>query len=141
MQGDITYLCGGIGEGEARFMQAQAGSYDLHLTFASQSGAFLADVKVVIRAADGRALLEVRCDAPMLLVDLPRAGSYRIEADASGFLQTRTVRVTEGGARAGRHVVVSWPETEVARMQSGETTPSSGASHSGASGASTPEAR
>jgi hypothetical protein len=48
-----------------------------------------------------------------MLVDLPHAGTYRIQADAAGFSQSRTARV---GGRRVANVVVSWPQQAVARM-------------------------
>lgn len=131
-RGDVTYMCGGIGETEARFMNQQARDYDLKVTFASQTGAYLADVDVDIRGPRGESVLQTHCGAPILLVDLPRSGTYRIEADASGFEQARTVRVTKGRQTAS--AVVAWPQRVVAQMEpeiEPATTGASGATSGG----------
>jgi hypothetical protein len=138
-RGDVTYLCGGIGQSEARFMNQQASEYDLKLTFASQSGAYLADVNVDIRDARGGEVLQVHCGAPILLVDLPRSGTYRIQADAEGFTQTRTARVNAGRMQTASNVVVSWPQSAVAQMEPDEAPLATGGvddrARGGASGA------
>lgn len=111
MRNDITYLCGGVGEEEAAYIRQQASSYDLMLTFAARDGAYLADVNVDIADASGNRLLQARCDSPMMLVDLPRAGSYRIRADAGGHVVRRSVKVT-AGRKTGQHLataVLTWP--------------------------------
>lgn len=116
-RGDITYLCGGIGKTEAAYMNQQARDYDLKLTFAAQSGAYLADVDVDISRANGESVLQANCDGPIMLVDVARSGTYRIRADADGFIQTRTARVNAGRTQTASNVVVTWPRNAVAQMQ------------------------
>jgi len=115
-QGNVTWLCGGIGQSEASFMKQQARDYDLQLTFASQTGAYLADVHVDIRDAQGQTVLQAMCDGPIMLVDLPRSGTYRIQADASGFTQNRTARVSVDRPSAS-NVVMTWSRQAVAQME------------------------
>jgi hypothetical protein len=119
MRGDITYLCGGIGQTEARYMHQQARHYDLKLTFASQTGAYLADVDVDIRNAQGESVLQVKCDAPIMLVDFPRSGAYRVHADAAGFTQIQTVRVNADSGQRVASVAITWPQQIVAQMEPG----------------------
>ncbi len=96
----ITYLCGGVGEDESAYMkQAAKRDYDLIMTFAERSGNYLANVNVTIRDNRGNTVLETRCDAPMLLVDLP-AGSYRLHAEADGRAIERNARVVNAKGRA-----------------------------------------
>src|SRR5690606_35453665 len=115
--GDVTWMCGGVGAGEAGYMQQQARNFDLKLSFASAGGAYLADVDVDIRGPQGESVLQAKCEGPIMLVDLPRSGAYRITADIDGFAQTRTVRMSAGGKRTARNVVVTWPRSEVAQME------------------------
>lgn len=115
--GDVTYLCGGIGETEANYMQQQAKNYDMKLSFASASGAYLANVDVDIRGPQGDSILQASCDGPIMLVDVPRSGTYRVVADASGFEQRRTVRVNAGRTQTASNVVITWPRNVVAQMQ------------------------
>jgi hypothetical protein len=64
------------------------------LTFATSSGAYLADVAVRIADGRGAAVLEATCGGPIMLVDLPAAGTYQITATSSGASQQRSVSVT-----------------------------------------------
>lgn len=114
-RGDVTYLCGGIGKDEASYMQQQARNYDMKISFAAASGAYLADVDVDIRGPQGESILQVNCDAPIMLVDVPASGTYRIVADADGFRQTQTVRVQRD--RPVSLVALTWPSSDVARMR------------------------
>ena len=131
-QDDVTYLCGGVGAEESAFMKQEARSYDLMLTFAARNGAYLADVDVDIKDARGNDVLQTACDAPILLVDLPRSGTYRVRAEAAGYELNKTIRVN-AGKRTRPHVaaaVMSWPQQ--AAESGGAATTSTGAS--GASG-------
>ncbi|RJF99086.1 hypothetical protein [Noviherbaspirillum saxi] len=119
---DITYLCGGIGEEESNYMKQQARDYDLMLTFAARDGAYLADIAVDIHDAAGNEVLQARCDSPILLVDLPKRGTYRVSADAAGHVLQRQVKVNAGpktGRQLARAVLV-WPQ-EVAEVQGSGT--------------------
>jgi hypothetical protein len=129
---DITYLCGGIGEEETSFMKQEAKGYDLMLTFVARDGAYLADVNVTISDPQGTPVLQARCDSPMLLVDLPKSGNYRVTADAAGYSLQRQVKVnvTRKGSRHLSRAVLVWPQ-QVAEAQG--TPVSSGASEDGKS--------
>ena len=112
VQGDVTYLCGGVGADEAAYMKSEAKNYDLMLTFAARNGAYLADVNVDIADAKGNSVLQANCDAPIMLVDLPKSGNYRVRADAAGYAQNRTVKVATG-KKSRQHVAAAsivWPQ-------------------------------
>lgn len=116
----VTYLCGGVGQNESTYMQKVAAKdYDLMMTFAEKSGSYVADVDVSIKDARGKTVLETKCDAPILLVDLPSGGNYRIHADASGKALDRsaTVKAGKGNARQLRFV---WPNSAVAASKASE---------------------
>lgn len=145
VQGDVTYLCGGVGEDEEAFMKQEAKGYDLMLTFAARNGAYLADVNVDIADAKGNSVLQATCDGPIMLVDLPRSGSYRVNADAAGYTLQQTVKVS--AAKKTRRSVASaslvWPQQVAEGLPSSETaTGASGSEEesegegSGASGSS-----
>lgn len=137
MRNDITYLCGGIGDEEAAYMKSEAPSYDLMLTFAARDGAYLADVHVDIADAAGRTVLQARCDSPLMLVDLPRAGSYRIRADAGGHVIRRSVKVN-AGRKTGRHLataVLTWPQQAAENASVSNRTSGGGASGAARGGA------
>jgi hypothetical protein len=132
IQQDVTYLCGGVGKEEVTYMKKEAKGYDLMLTFAARDGAYLADVDVDIKNAKGDPVLQAKCDGPLMLVDLPKSGSYRVHAEAAGYAQSQTVKVT-AAKKKGQHLastVLAWPQ-QVAEIQgpaptSGGTTGNSG---------------
>ena len=106
----VAYLCGGVGLDESENMKRQARNYDLMLTFAARDGSYLADANVDIADARGRSVLTTTCGAPILLVNLPKSGSYRIRSEISGHAQTRSVSVStkKGSAKS---VVMVWPSS------------------------------
>lgn len=112
---DVTYLCGGIGREEAAYMKRQARGYDLMLIFATRDGAYLADVNVELRDAAGNSVLQTRCDSPMLLVDLPRGGNYRVVAEAAGYRLDRTARIAAKKRKSAHaaSLVMTWPRQAV----------------------------
>jgi hypothetical protein len=102
----INYLCGGIGLDESDYMKSEARKHGLLMTFAARDGSYLANVHVDIADNRGKSVLAVDCDAPMLLVDLPRAGNYKIKAETAGTTLTRNASVQ---GKAGGRVVFVWP--------------------------------
>ncbi|WP_136414638.1 MULTISPECIES: hypothetical protein [Oxalobacteraceae] len=140
VQNDVTYLCGGVGEEEVSYMKNEAKGYDLMLTFAAKSGAYLADVKVDIKDAKGESVLQASCDSPILLVDLPRSGTYRVHADAAGYALNKTVKVA-AARKKGQHLasaVLVWPQRVAEAEGTATTSSGSGASdNAGKSGGAT----
>lgn len=106
IENGVRYLCGGVGLDESDYMKSQARSHGLLMTFATTDGSYLANVHVDIADSRGKPLLSVECDAPMLLVDLPRAGAYRILAQTGGASLARTASVKSSG---GSRLVFVWP--------------------------------
>lgn len=110
--GTVDYLSGGIGKEEADALKQQSVDYALTLEFASSRsaegdvspGAYLADVKVDIRDAQGRQMLDTTAQGPLLLVRLP-PGDYTVIADWNGVRKQHSVDLPEG---ARRHVVFMW---------------------------------
>lgn len=110
--GPVDYVSGGIGKEEADALKQQSADYALTLEFASSRsaegdvspGAYLADVKVDIRDAQGRQMLDTTAQGPLLLVRLP-PGDYTVVADWNGVRKQHDVDLPEG---ARRHVVFMW---------------------------------
>lgn len=105
-EGGYSYKCGGVGATEAASMKREAGHYQLMLTFAERSGAYLADVHVHVADPRAQSVLDTTCDGPIMLLNFPRAGSYHISAEAQG--QRRDTVVTVGRAH-GRSLALLWP--------------------------------
>jgi hypothetical protein len=110
--GAVQYLSGGVGKDEADALKQQSADYALTLEFASSrsaegdtsAGAYIADVRVDIRDAQGRPMLNTISTGPLLLVRLP-PGDYTVVADWNGVRKQHSVDLPEG---ARRHVVFMW---------------------------------
>lgn len=112
----VTYVCGGVGEEESAYMKETAArDYDLMMTFAEKNGNYVANVAVAIKDARGKTLLEATCDGPIMLVDLPAAGGYRIHAETGGKAIDRTVLVKGDKGRL-RQLTFAWPSTGAASV-------------------------
>jgi hypothetical protein len=101
-----SFICGGIGQPEAEALKAQAAGHDLMLTFATATGAYLADVQVSIADARGHVVLDGVCDGPIMLVDLPAGGTWRVTAQVNGLARQQTVKTSRG--HTARATMV-WP--------------------------------
>jgi len=105
-QGDVTYVAGGVGQGEAQAMKQAAVRYPLDLLFtAGKRGEYLADVHVAVKNQAGHTVLDVVADGPMLFAQLP-AGRYHVKAEYEGHSMRRDIRVTTQG---GHWVDFNWP--------------------------------
>ncbi|MDM0017119.1 carboxypeptidase-like regulatory domain-containing protein [Variovorax saccharolyticus] len=91
------YVCGGVGSDESLAMRAAMKEHPLALLFARASGAYLADVDVMVRDSKGGTALSMRASGPICLVDLP-AGRYTVEAASEGVTKSQVV-VLEGATK------------------------------------------
>jgi hypothetical protein len=105
-QNSATFVCGGIGDADQKAIKAQAPQHHLMLTFALSSGAYLADVDVQIRDSKGATVLSTRCGGPIMLVDLPSAGTWNVTAQSNG--QTRQKQITAGSGKPVQ-ATFTWP--------------------------------
>lgn len=98
-QGEVTYLSGGIGQGEAEAIRQAAGQYPLEMLFVSKEpdghDAYLAADKVIVRDRHGKIVLNTLAEGPYLLAKLP-AGRYEIEAVDQGKAREHSVNVSPG---------------------------------------------
>jgi hypothetical protein len=105
-QGDVTFVSGGIGEGERNAMEAMKSDYNLNLLFAAKgTGEFLADVNVRIADAQGNTVIETVSDGPFLFARL-KPGNYTVLAEKDGSVMRQKARVG-GGKRAS--LSFYWP--------------------------------
>ncbi|WP_420473763.1 hypothetical protein [Noviherbaspirillum sp. ST9] len=104
---DVKYVCGGIGINEVASLKDAASNYDLMMTFAASTGEYLANVDVEIADSRGTPVLNANCDGPIMLVDLPKDGRYRVRAEAEGRALTRTAHVRERGNV--QRLRLAWP--------------------------------
>jgi hypothetical protein len=96
----VRYVCGGVGQDESTYLKEEAQKGGQLLTFSARDGSYVANVHVEIDDAQGKALLQTECDGPMMLVNLPDKGSYRVKAEYRGDSQTRTLAADKPGGRA-----------------------------------------
>ncbi|MBU1360562.1 MAG: carboxypeptidase-like regulatory domain-containing protein [Gammaproteobacteria bacterium] len=94
-QGSGQYVCGGIGSDESTAMRAAMKDHPLSLLFARSGGAYLSDVSVTIKNAQGASAMTLRASGPVCLIDLPD-GQYTVEAMAEGVTKSQTVKVGGG---------------------------------------------
>jgi len=85
----FPYLVGGISSEEREAMEQRAKGYNLKLVFAEKRGAFLADVGVVVTAANGAEILSITSTGPWFYIQLPPA-TYGVRATFKG--ETREIR-------------------------------------------------
>jgi hypothetical protein len=95
VQGSARFACGGIGSDESTAMRAAMKDHPLSLLFARADGAYLAEVAVTIKDANGATALAMRASGPVCLIDLP-TGRYTIEAATEGMTKSQSVTVGSG---------------------------------------------
>ena len=106
-QGDVAFISGGLGQEEAIAIRHAAPYYSLALEFllkAKPKDEYLSDVRVQIRDANDKLVLNATSNGPFLLANLPD-GKYTISAQRNGELKTREVQIE---AKEHRRVVFEW---------------------------------
>ena len=106
-QGEVTYITGGVGQTEADAIKHVAKYYPLELEFllkAKPKDEYLSDVKVRIKDAHDRMVLNLTADGPFLLAKMP-AGKYTVSAERNGNIEHREVQVA---AKEHRRIVFEW---------------------------------
>lgn len=91
----IRYLSGGVGiDGRADIARVQ-GQFSVKLLSAIQTGELLTGVDIAIFTVDGRELLNVTGDGPVLLAELP-AGEYIVRGTFADQAVQRWIKVVDG---------------------------------------------
>ena len=108
VQGDVSFVSGGVGGEEREEMKAMRADYNLSLLFKIQgSGEYISDVKVTIRDVSGVVRLETVSDGPWLYVRL-RSGSYNISANRDGHVIDKKITLSEKKLAS---LEFAWPST------------------------------
>ena len=105
--GEITYLSGGIGQTEGDAIKHVAKYYPLELEFllkAKPRDEYLSDVKVRIKDAHQKMVLNITSGGPFLLAKMP-TGKYTVSAERNGRIEQREVQIA---ATEHRRVVFEW---------------------------------
>jgi len=88
-----AFVDGGIGQTETDDMQAERTRYSLWVSTAGKtSGAFLADVEVIITDDKGERVFERKLEGPWLMIDLP-LGRYEVQARNGQEVQRRVTTI------------------------------------------------
>lgn len=93
----IGILSGGVGQDSQEEMRHSARSYNVHVLFATQQGAYLADIPFTVTDHSGKQVAAAVSDGPWLYLKLP-PGTYQINAKHHGASQSRQVKVVSGAA-------------------------------------------
>ncbi|MVV48607.1 carboxypeptidase regulatory-like domain-containing protein [Pseudomonas sp. PB120] len=97
-QNGISYLSGGIGVDEARFIE-QAHGYNLHMSFSvGSANEYLPGVNVVVQDTHGHSVFSLDQAGPLVYVSLP-AGKYTVVTTRNGQERRNTVDIGSGAAR------------------------------------------
>lgn len=106
MQGNISFVSGGVGIGNRRAMRRVENHYNLHLMFAIQhSGNYLADVGVEFADAQGKTVLRATSNGPFFFANVP-PGHYRITVTSQGHPLTRRISIAAHGIS---NQIFYWP--------------------------------
>jgi hypothetical protein len=105
-QGQTTYLEGGAGDEELRYLRQQTPQYNLRVLVHGDSGEYVAADSVVIKRGS-QTVLALNEAGPYVLAQLP-AGRYTVEATYKGAKKTRAINLKEEGTT----VDVSFPLKE-----------------------------
>lgn len=91
----VAVESGGVGLDEFALLKTRAHEYSLELLLAAKhSGAYLADVDVVVqRMPDGEVVVEHRTEGPLLLAD-SAPGRYRLDAQFDDVVPGAPARVS-----------------------------------------------
>lgn len=84
----LSYITGGVGLEERAAMDRMVNHYNVRLIFATHSGAYLANVKVLVQNSNNRTLVDKKSNGPWFFVNLPK-GQYKITAIHAGKKETR----------------------------------------------------
>ena len=107
MKGDISYLTGGIGKSEASAMKHVARRYPLELEFVAKAkprDEYLANIKVKIKNAHDKLVLDTTAEGPFMLAKMP-AGKYTVSAEHNGKMEHRTIEIAP---KMHKRVVFVW---------------------------------
>ena len=90
----MPFTSGGVGIESIDRLNSRSSEFNLKLVFALSSGEYVSGVKVVVRDAKGKPLLDTSSEGPWFMARLPD-GIYQIAATLSGKTVNRRISVGE----------------------------------------------
>lgn len=108
----VSYVSGGVGEGEREWLAVLAHDFNLELEMAQTNRAYVADVKIAITDMNGHQVLNAMSGGPIFYAQLP-PGRYQISATTQdGRTVSKRIRLA---GYAQRKVELRWsPEGPIA---------------------------
>lgn len=114
-EGNISYVGGGIGAGQAQAMKNLRKDYNLLLTFALKgSGEYLADVNLDIQDAKGKKILGTVAPGPLFYAKLPE-GKYKITAEYDGKALAKSANIKKNSV--ARDLYFYWEKAKEAETE------------------------
>lgn len=108
----ISYISGGVGEGERQALRQITKEDNLQLIFAAKNRDYISDVTVQITNDKGHEVLHTVAKGPWLFTKLP-AGKYTITATTMGRSQGAVAEVSSKGQT---QVYLTWKNAIVKSM-------------------------
>jgi hypothetical protein len=106
-----SLICGGVGSDERRAMAGEAEGANLSLENATASGAYVADVDILLSPEKpGAPGFAFKADGPLCYLQVP-PGAYRIEATHEGKRRVTRAEVAEA-PRKPTHITLAFPESK-----------------------------
>jgi hypothetical protein len=96
-QDGVSFITGGAGRDKVEAFRQAAGDFNLRATFSQTDGAFVADVKVELRDAQGKTLVTTKTEGPFFFAKVP-PGTYEMVATYGEHTQRRQLVVNAGSA-------------------------------------------
>jgi len=82
-EGNISFLSGGVGQGERETLKEMGKGYPLKLIFSNRNGEYLSDVTVKIFDQKDKSIFTTVSDGPWLFFNIP-PGTYNLEVNFKG---------------------------------------------------------
>jgi hypothetical protein len=96
-QNGVSFITGGAGRDKVEAFRQAAGDFNLRATFSQTDGAFIANVNVELRDAQGKTLVTTKTEGPFFFAKVP-PGTYEMVATYGDQTQRRQLVVNAGGA-------------------------------------------
>lgn len=96
LEAGVPFVVGGIGTDARTEMNQLSPRYRLRVTNSTRAGELITDVRVRLRDANGRIVLDTVANGPILLAD-PLPGAYSLESEFEGQNQTRKLTISNSG--------------------------------------------
>lgn len=95
---DVSFASGGVGVDSGQRLNAREKEFNLKLVFTLVEGNYVSDVRIVLKSAAGKTLIDSVAEGPLFMAKVP-AGNYTLVLAYNGQEQQRKVSVATGKLR------------------------------------------